>query len=185
MMRPASMQPLVRCARRGMPAQHCLCCGWGGQNSRAGGWTLVGWSQHSTLRGLHASLLPPRIAAIPAVCLMRRSSPVSTVGLLLNGGQAPRSSTPCTSRVQLLHASSGSRHLRGYGPTGPDGRPGHAGAAGAAHGCSGGGPPAALPYRHACGMPLERTCGCAVAAGRRANASQLVRGATWLHHTTY
>ena len=58
MMRPASMQPLVRCAQRSMPAQHCFCCCWGGQNSRAGGWAVVGWSHHSTLRGLHASLLP-------------------------------------------------------------------------------------------------------------------------------
>ena len=149
-----STQPLIRCARRGMPAQHCFCCSWGGQNSRAAAWTGLGWSQHSTLCSPHVSRLHPRIAATTAVPLMRRISPVSTVGLLLNVGLAPRSSTLCSSRAQLHDASNGSRQLHGYGRTGPGGRPGHAGAAGAAHGCSGGGPPAALPYRLACRMPL-------------------------------
>ena len=88
----ASTQPLIRCARRGMPAQHCLCCSWGGQNSRAAGWRGLGWSQHSTPRSPHASLLHPRAATTTAVSPMRRIGLVSTVDMLINVGLASRSS---------------------------------------------------------------------------------------------
>ena len=65
------------------------------------------------------------------------------------------------------------------------GQPGHVGVAEMAHGGSGGGPPAALLCRHACAMPLERACGCAVSVGCRADAPPLVGGTAWPPRTTY
>ena len=48
MMHPASMRPLVSCARRSMPAQHCLCCCWGGAElARSGGMVTVLDTTHS------------------------------------------------------------------------------------------------------------------------------------------
>ena len=141
---PSDALPLHTQVRRGAHGQHTaahpLRTTWhactallllqlgGTELARAAAWTGLG-SQPSTLCSPHVSLLHPRIAATTAVPLMRRISPVSTVGLLLNVGLAPRSSTLCSSRVQLHDASNCSRQLHGYGRTGPGGRPGHAGAA--------------------------------------------------------
>ena len=181
----ASTQPLIRCARRGMPAQHCFCCSWGGQNSRAAAWTGLGWSQPSTPCSPHVSPLHPRIAATTAVPPMRRIGPVSTVGVLINVGLAPCFSALCSSRVRRSHSSSSSRHRHGGVRAASAGQPGHVGVAEMAHGGSGGGPPAALLCRHACAMPLERACGCAVSVGRRADAPRLVGGTAWPQLITY
>ena len=181
----ASTQPLIRCARRGMPAQHCLCCSWGEQNSRAAGWRGLGWSQHSTPRSPHASLLHPRAATTTAVSPMRRISLVSTVDMLINVGLAPRSSTPCSSRVRRYYSSSSSCHRHAGVRCASAGKLGHVGVAETAHGGSGGGLPAALLFRHACAMPLERACGCAVSVECRADAPPLVGGTARPPRTTY
>ena len=185
MMHPASMRPLVSCARRSMPAQHCLCCCWGG-TELARRWMGSG-GMVTALHTTHSARIPAASSRSHYHCRASdaQDHPRLDRGRADHFGLAPCSSTSCSSRLQRSHSSSSSRHRHGGVRAASGGQPGHAGAAEAAHGGSGSGPPAALLSRLACAMPLELACGCAVSAGRRAGAPQRVGGAAWPHCTTY